>query len=106
MNNSLNLQLDHQKSMILFTITAEAKKMKIMAQDFLKKSKGQVPTTQRAILKSQVSTLITGANKILKESRKMHFKGATVDLIEYLEEVLQEVKNERKGLESMMKLLK
>lgn len=102
----MNLQLDHQKSMILFNITDEAKKMKVMARDLIKKSKGQIPTTERAILKAQISTLTAGANKILKESRKMHFKGATVELIRYLVEVLTIVKNEREGLELMMKILK
>lgn len=106
MNNGLNIQLDHQKSMILYNISAEAKKTKVMARYLMKESKGKFLTSEREVFKTQAKRLIEGTNKILNESRKMHFKGATVELIRYLDEVLAIVKSEREGLELTIKLLK
>ncbi|QFF98791.1 hypothetical protein PB01_08070 [Psychrobacillus glaciei] len=99
-----SLKLDHEKSMRLFNISAEAEKMKVMAKNQLKKSKGQITPIQREELKAQAKYLTDGANVVLKEAREMHFKGATTELIGQLDEILEIVKSERKSLELMIKV--
>lgn len=98
------MKLDREKSIRLFNIAAEAKKMKVVAKNLLKKSKGQITSKQREEFKAQAKYLMDGANAVLKEARKMHFKGATTELIGQLDEILGIVKSERIGFERAAKI--
>lgn len=98
------MNLEHKKSLLLFNVSGEAKKMKAIARNLLKESKGEISAKQRKLLKSQAKDLIDGANMVLKQARLMHFKGATPETIEHLNEISKYVTQERKDLEKLCKL--
>lgn len=102
----MNIDLEQQKSKLLFRIKDESKKVKLMAARLQKDGKKNLPTEEYGELKKQIESINHGVKSILKESRKMHFKGATSELIKYLEDVLGSVKSERQGLESIMQGLR
>lgn len=88
--------------MKLFKISDEAKKTKIITKQLLDLSKVNLSRENYRETKQQINKILQGSNTILKEARKMHFKGATPMLIKQLDEYIEVVKMERIGLEKIL----
>lgn len=96
-------ELDREKSMKLFKITKEAKKIKAITKRLLYAARKQLPKEEYKDIKGKLTAIEEGTHLILNESLKMHFKGAEPETIHQLNGTLKELADERKSLEMMIR---
>ena len=98
-----NISLDHEKSKRLFTITDEIKKMRAIGKKVIKQGRTDLPSTQKDEAVQAAKFMLKEVNTVTKIARKLHFLGATPEVVQQLDEIIGVVKGARIELENISK---
>lgn len=100
-----SISLNHEKSKKLFTINDEINRMKAIGKKIIKYSHIDLPSRQKDEAVQHTKFMLREVNSVAKQARKLHLSDATPELVQYLDEVAEDVKKARMELEENSKII-